>query len=495
MRLRSGKNIDWVSATLWVGLVRTPSFNRFPTISSYPQSADDSKHKTDGRPVDKVRAIFYRWTAPLAALVLFCGMSILHGCGNLALYEAILRWDGVAPFQFPFVDISGSLAAWECARQGVDVILSDPCDVLRRGYTYSPLWMAASPIPLGVADTTAVGWGLDLLFIASLGLLPPPRSQIELAFMLAATLSTMVAFALERANPDILLFMMTLMAGSLAECRLSLRLLGYSLALLAALLKYYPIMALIILFRERLPVFVAAALLILGSLAAFWAQYHVEIARGLPNIPRGTYIEDLFAAQNLPFLLGEAAAAAAQPSSTAPLVGQITGGALYAMLLGVSIAICRRLSARGRFSARLAALTDLERIFLVIGSAAITGCFFAGQSLGYRGVFLLFIMPGLLAVARAGTPEARRVGLGTAATVVFLMWGECLRLAINRAVEWLAVPDFVANEIRIFFWLTRELGWWWSVSVMLAVLADFLRNAPMLCAMSPMFDRSLARAK
>jgi Na+/H+ antiporter NhaB len=75
------------------------------------------------------------------------------------------------------------------------------------------------------------------------------------------------------------------------------------------------------------------------------------------------------------------------------------------------------------------------------------------------------VLPGLLAVARDGTTDLRRVGLGTAAEVVFLMWGECQRLAIDRAVEWLAV------------------------------LADFLRSAPVLCALSPMFDRSLARAK
>ena len=44
----------------------------------------------------------------------------------------------------------------------------------------------------------------------------------------------MVAFALERANPDILLFMMVLAAGLLAEGQLAVRLLGYGVALLAA---------------------------------------------------------------------------------------------------------------------------------------------------------------------------------------------------------------------------------------------------------------------
>jgi hypothetical protein len=59
-----------------------------------------------------------------------------------------------------------------------------------------------------VANTTAVGWVLDLVFIASLSLLPPPQRLVELLLVLAATLSTMVVFALERANADVILFLL-----------------------------------------------------------------------------------------------------------------------------------------------------------------------------------------------------------------------------------------------------------------------------------------------
>ena len=47
------------------------------------------------------------------------------------------------------------------------------------------------------------------------------------------------------------------------------------------------------------------------------------------------------------------------------------------------------------------------------------------------------------------------------------MWGECLRHALDGGFG---------------FWLLRELGWWWSVGVMLALVADFLREAPILGA-------------
>src|SRR5207249_3774054 len=122
-----------------------------------------------------------------------------------------------------------------------------------------------------------------------------------LVVTVAATVSTMVVFAVERANPDILLFLLALAAGLFAEGRLTARLFGYGLALLAALIKYYPIVLLILVCRERVAVglaIIAAALLLL---LLCWAEYRVEIARGLPNIPRGAYNGDLFAAQNLPF--------------------------------------------------------------------------------------------------------------------------------------------------------------------------------------------------
>jgi hypothetical protein len=76
----------------------------------------------------------------------------------------------------------------------------------------------------------------------------------------------------------------------------------------------------------------------------------------------------------------------------APLVQRIVRGGLYATLLGFSLAICRRLSGIDELRRAFASLTRPERVFLVIGSAVIAGCFFAGQSIGYRGVYFLLVV-------------------------------------------------------------------------------------------------------
>jgi hypothetical protein len=436
----------------------------------------------------KISRCVFRFGAAVCALLLFFGMLWIYQSGDRSLYEHFLLAYGVLPFRFPFVDISGALAAWECARQGVDVIVADPCDVLGRGYTYSPLWMAAAGIPLGIGDTTAVGCTLDIVFLMSLSLLPPPQRPLELVLVVAATLSTMVVFALERANPDILLFLLALAAGLFSEGRLPIRLFGYFLAVIAALVKYYPVMLLVVIFQERIAVFCLVGIVVVGLLAIFCVEYHSEIARGLPNIARGPYNTDLFSAQNLPFLLGEAAA-----STTFPLVGAITAGGLYAILVGACIAIWRRLLRFVELRAALAVLPHLERVLLVIGSAIIVGCFFAGQSIGYRGVFLLLVVPGLLGISRKAVRQLRALGLATAIVILLLMWGECFRLTLYDVLGRLDLSELLAGEVKTQFWLLRELGWWWVVSVMLAIVADFLRDSPIVRSVSALFARMPAR--
>src|SRR6516164_9140280 len=84
----------------------------------------------------------YRFAATILGLLFFLGMSCLYAFGDRHLYQQILAWYGIAPFRSPFLDISARLAVWECARQGIDVIAANPCDVLQRSDGSSPLWRA-----------------------------------------------------------------------------------------------------------------------------------------------------------------------------------------------------------------------------------------------------------------------------------------------------------------------------------------------------------------
>src|SRR5262249_6557729 len=129
----------------------------------------------------------------------------------------------------------------------------------------------------------------------------------------------------------------------------------------------------------------------------------------------------------------------------------------------------------GRLHAALLELSGEEHIFFAIGSALMVGCFFAGQNLGYRGIFLLLVIPGLLALWRSAPERSlRALGAVTSVVILFLMWGECIRQNLATART---VPDTPQSEILaalVIFWYVRELAWWWSVSVMAAIVLDFL---------------------
>jgi hypothetical protein len=438
------------------------------------------------------KTLAYRTIPTFVALCSFLALSAIYLLGHNDAYMAILRLYGIDPFKFPFVDISGSLAAWDCTRLGIDVVEHDPCDVLGRGYTYSPLWMAGSFIPLGISATSAVGWMLGLLFILCLTLLPPARRPWELVLAVLATNSTMVVFAVERANPDIILFMMALITGFLAAGFLPARLLAYLTALFAALLKYYPLTLLILSFRERVGVFLANGLVTVGLIALFLAAYLPDIARGWPLIPVGSYFTDLFAAKNLPFGLAEFVFVLSGRSPNT-LSFTLLGAALYGVLVLNLALICRFLVARSALRPTFSRILGYERIFLVVGSALIVGCFFAGQSVGYRGIFLLFVLPGLLAIARIATDSAlQRLCRTTAIVLVLLMWEECVRTGLKAISAWLDIPPLAETLSHITLWLGRELAWWWIVSVMTAFLLSLLAGSETVRGFAQLSKRYLA---
>jgi hypothetical protein len=70
-----------------------------------------------------------------------------------------------------------------------------------------------------------------------------------------------------------------------------------------------------------------------------------------------------------------------------------------------------------------------DAMFLVTGAALIAGCFFAGQSVDYRGIHLIFVVPGL-AMRRAAVTRAPLIQV--LKTIIFLMWADLFRRALHR---------------------------------------------------------------
>jgi hypothetical protein len=425
---------------------------------------------------------FYRLIAPLAALTLFFSMTALYAFGDRDLYAAIVRLWGIGPGPFgPFLDMHFLTASWQCGRLGIDVFEHNPCDLLGRTFNYSPLWLSVRLFPFEGHPADALAWVCDLLFLLSLFFLPSPRRARDVVLLLLATLSTMVFYAVERANLDIVMFLVVFAAGLLALRSSWIRLAAYPLILLAGLLKYYPLSLLALTFRERPHRFLAVNLVALALTLIFVLACFSDLERALSLIPTGSYFTDLFAAKNLPFgivqLFGAKIGAASIPMP-APL--RFIAYGLYALLVLSCAGICGRISGLAGLRPALAKLTAAESMFLLIGSVLITGCFFAGQSVGYRGISLLFVMPGFLALARHADDKGTRVlGDVTSVVIIFLMWGEFFRTNLLAALTRFHVGDRNVESAWFELWFLRELAWWWLISVMAAVIVDFLGRSEM----------------
>jgi hypothetical protein len=413
--------------------------------------------------------------AVLACAVLLAGL--LYAMGDRAQYHDLLQHWGAFPFRFPFLDMHAVTSAVECHRLGFDVYVQNPCDVFGRVHGYSPLWLWLAVLPISTDWDSGFGIASVALFLVALAFLPPGRGWWQIAVITFGTVSSAVAFALERANVDVLMFVLAVIAIALTERRGRLRMVGYAIALLAGMLKFYPVTLQILAVRERLPVFVAIGIAALGVIAAWFALDGKDILRSMANIPTATPFDDNdFGARNLPFGL-------AQYLGLPTWAGTALLIALLGAMLAVAVALARQVDLR--------ALTGKEATCLLVGSVLILTCFLAAQNVQYRAIHLLFALPGVTALARQGDDRCRV----TVALIVILMWSGAINAPLDAELTQLGVPTLPDGETHVAVWLARELMWWCVVTMLAALMLRLLCASRMWRDASPLWSSSRFHAQ
>jgi hypothetical protein len=431
------------------------------------------------------RLLAYRLVIPMVALVVLAGFALIWVAGWHSVYFAALHYFGVLrppeiqPWYFPFLDGNALLAAAECQRHGIDVYLENPCDVLGRVHVYSPLWLSVIPGFLSTADAPWVGSVLDLIFILCLAAIFRPRSWSEIALFVVAVFSPSTIYAMERANNDVAVFILVVCGSLFLSKRYGHRIVGYGLFLLAGLLKYYPLVLLILILRERWQrAFVLATGAGLGILALI-AGYQGELLIALRNIPRLSPFMFTFAAQNLPYGMLEVMWG---PQTH---LHKLAGPALYVILAAGAFALAwRQTRLLGHYEIDW---TGWETRNLTIASVLLPACFFASQNEGYRGVFLLLALPGLVSLRHLVNDPSVRLWLTRMIVFALLiMWGEFFRRGYDTLMG-LGSPEFAQSSIKVFIWtvlwIGRELIWWWLMTGLLALATSFIRSLPLTDAL------------
>jgi Glycosyltransferase family 87 len=421
---------------------------------------------------------------PLIGFVLLAGMTWLYRT-DPDLYGRILTYWFYIPRPTPFGDL-GAIPAWiRCFQDHGLVVYSDAASVVcgPTPIIYSPLWLRLSFLPTDPTWTNWLGLTLVSAFLLSLGLLPDARRWGERVVTLLATFSCMPVFAMERGNVDLIMF---LLVGTAALCLggpLGRRILGYGLMLLAGLLKFYPLVLLLLLLRERPRVLIALGCAAVAILAGTAFAFLDEL-RLLTPVPADAPFYNMWGAKNLPSgfpsVLRALLEAAGLPGPMVQMASQSRAVpvVMAALLLATTLIMTLRLAGRDDFGSGLSEIPDRAYRFLLTGATLVVGCFFAGQSIGYRGVLLLLILPGILALRHV--PAQRGFGWVVSTTIAALLcvlWAFTTRHVVADIFGGSYFP--VEGSLAVYLaWLVQELAWWWLIVILLAVLFRFVAGAP-----------------
>jgi hypothetical protein len=342
-----------------------------------------------------------------------------------------------------FYDARNVAAAADCRRLGHDPLVDNPCDPTDRPMIYPRLWLLLRFLGLQQSHTIVFGGVVVLLFLVS-ALLLVGRLTVRQGVLVAAALcSPAVMFAVERANMDLVLFSMMVLAVFAWQARSAVvQLLSPALVLAAAAAKLYGVFALpaFALTGHRRGRWIAATTLaLLAVYVAATADDIVKVARA----PEGGLLYSFGARILIGHLYHQVVPGEWQ-------AGTVVAQAIaVAPLLVVLIAVW--VWARRRLTPGEPAEPDAHDGVLLafhIGALIYLGTFATRKNGDYRLVFLLLTIPQLLAWASssAGAPRARlaRTGLGTVLAALWLGALSPYIGPVDELASWAVAGVFVA---------------------------------------------------
>ena len=454
-----------------------------------------------------IRTTLSRVAIPVIGLVLVALLAILYINHPHVYNKFISATILYVQYSHPFIDWEWIISSIECWHKGVDVYLNNTCyvPIANMSWVYSPVWLRLTFIRFAEGCTNFFGLSFAVLFFLSLAYLPRRRTgTLDFVTLLFSAISSATVFALERANADVIMFLMIIVGVLACGSRLPVRLAGYALITLAGLLKFYPLAALIIVVHERPAIFATIAFAATAVLGGLVFSYHDEVLQVVVSLSSWTVPFNPFqwGARDLPGGLSKVATRLFdQDPTSAEAIGQLVYNVLLLLLILQALAAAIWLGRRCRLQSAVANLDKREADFLLAGAALICGCFFAGESALYRAIFLLLALPGLLALAHQFPLHLARVAFRSACVaIVFVLWYPFVRKSVRLAVAALGKPinsnyllmgdNGLDRALQFVVWLCDQLAWWWIASVLLAVLGALVLNSELWAALSPLLPLS-----
>ena len=307
---------------------------------------------------------------PLRPVALLVGLT-LTGWMAGALWPRLLVMLGIYDYGTFYLDSQALLAALDAMRLGADPHAVNPLDPLLRYHVYSDWWLALRWLGLTREHNFLVGSVWVGAFAVTAWMTARPRNWGEAGWLAALLLSPPVLLAVNRANNDLVIFVVLAGCGVAATATVWWRqLLAVACLALATGLKYFPAPAALAFLWvrpvRRMPAVLLAALLAAAlALASVWS----DLDRGRFTVGSGVHV------------MGA-------PLWWRDLGWKDTESALPGLLLIVAGAGALAL---GRITAGLATRgAARERLRAALGAIVILTCFAAGVNYAYRWIFVLW---------------------------------------------------------------------------------------------------------
>lgn len=359
-----------------------------------------------------------------------------------------------------FLDTYAILASNDAITLGRDPWVYNSLDPLGRPHVYSHWWLHLRDLGLTREHNFWLGLGLVGAFFATALTRLRPRTPGEMVWYLAFVCSSSVVLAVDRANNDLAVFaLLAPVVPCLLSERPAVQIGAGVLIALAAGLKFYPAIAVVVLLaghegrtlRLRLAVGVLLLTMVGFNIAA-------DIVKFAPVAPKAEGIMT-FGATNLFEALG-----------LKGRVGLIVAG-------GVALlAIAAWWRSRLFDGWIIAAEYENHWWSFVLGSALLTGCFFAGTNFAYRWVFSLWLAPLLwrLPADESAPTRVRAIARITRILVLFgLLADAALSAILARLVGRVPFP-LIERWADTFFRWEQPVTWALFVCL-LGFLVHFVR--------------------
>jgi hypothetical protein len=176
--------------------------------------------------------------------LLTAGVVMLAFLGGI-VWPDVFRLSGVNAIAPIFSDLIAILAAGEADQMGRDVFKHNPLDPFNRPHVYGPWWLVVGDLGLVRADARWLGLLLagGFLLTAVRTLRPADWRSALMATMLLG--SPPVLLAMERGNNDLVIYLLLVAAAwSIASATWFKSSIASGVVILAAALKFYPVVVL-----------------------------------------------------------------------------------------------------------------------------------------------------------------------------------------------------------------------------------------------------------